>query len=510
MDLGHLQPDERQIVMDALATYSDACTAPNLTPSCPFYGVAHDGSATCEEECLEILKDLGVPGREKLVASIGGLKLVGRTIPVDAASGVASYDAAQNYLEDRNLPPKKQRTGSLLLGLQRELLSFPCAVSGHDVYSCAPAWSELESRGIPMLRVLAARPLRLLAHQMASLSILPTLIDFGLIDSPQEGSLLARIDHFMRDEWTPLIGDLIAHLGGEPQARALALAGGHRSRIILPGDSGPDFVRDMPQVKVEALEDEGVRDALMSDARIPLAASPLFINRISYWLSHLATSSIADLREWKVPPAALFVEMSDGDPDDDEEAQWIWDRFAVTSPINWARSSLFREWVGGAEPACGVDPRAWRERRLDQDELSGAALTHMASDQYSVQEVGQLGAEDFVGRASEKLSEGDYLGAAAIFEGLSEILPMDGDSLNNWGFCLIPVDPGRALEILERASLRPQTSARLNVCNRALALHLLGRDDEGLRVLQGARWGSTEDGGLFSVGSTCTSRTACR
>jgi len=84
--------------------------------------------------------------------------------------------------------------------------------------------------------------------------------------------------------------------------------------------------------------------------------------------------------------------------------------------------------------------------------------------------------------AIDHLSDGRIQEAADIFAGLVELRPADGDALNNLGFCLLPLDPSGGLEELERASLYPQGNVVLNLANRALALHLVGRDQDALQL----------------------------
>ena len=106
----------RHLLMNALVTFSDSCTLPLLTPSCPYY--RHDGhSASCNEECRDLIDEWGIADRRVREVQIGGLVLRGRGMPIEVATGAVPFDATKNYLRERRFSPPQQSTGSLLLGL---------------------------------------------------------------------------------------------------------------------------------------------------------------------------------------------------------------------------------------------------------------------------------------------------------------------------------------------------------------------------------------------------------
>ena len=68
-------PDHlRSLLLDALVTYSDSCTLPNLTPSCPYF-VQSEAGPTCREQCRDLIAQSGVADRRvrlDLVPAVAG------------------------------------------------------------------------------------------------------------------------------------------------------------------------------------------------------------------------------------------------------------------------------------------------------------------------------------------------------------------------------------------------------------------------------------------------------
>jgi len=70
----------RSLLLDALVTYSDSCTLPNLTPSCPYF-VQSEAGPTCREQCRDLMAQSGAADRRVRDVRIGGLVLHGRGMP---------------------------------------------------------------------------------------------------------------------------------------------------------------------------------------------------------------------------------------------------------------------------------------------------------------------------------------------------------------------------------------------------------------------------------------------
>ena len=108
-------PDRvRLLLLDALVTYSDSCTLPNLTQSCPYF-VQTDAGPTCGEQCRDLIAESGAADRGVRDVRIGGLVLHGRGMPRSVASGSVAYDATKRFLTERRKPPNEQGTGLSLI-----------------------------------------------------------------------------------------------------------------------------------------------------------------------------------------------------------------------------------------------------------------------------------------------------------------------------------------------------------------------------------------------------------
>ncbi len=89
-----LSEREHRIFLDALQSYADACTLPDLTPSCPYYRLTDDGPS-CEWQCWDVLDRHGGATRPVREHVVGGLVLTGVELPLAAVAGAQDYDARQ-------------------------------------------------------------------------------------------------------------------------------------------------------------------------------------------------------------------------------------------------------------------------------------------------------------------------------------------------------------------------------------------------------------------------------
>lgn len=143
-----------ELVTRALTAYSDACTIPTLTPSCPYFREGPTGP-TCGEECRETLREHGVSRPTTSVNVLGGLVMTGVSRPIEIASGTSLFDATEAMLHDLNTPVGGASTTALLLRLRRHAATPPSArVPSQDDF--LTIWGELSRRGldvVPILRV---------------------------------------------------------------------------------------------------------------------------------------------------------------------------------------------------------------------------------------------------------------------------------------------------------------------------------------------------------------------
>ena len=119
------------------------------------------------------------------------------------------------------------------------------------------------------------------------------------------------------------------------------------------------------------------------------------------------------------------------------------------------------------------------ERRIDAVEVS-TAIADEATENWRRETSGERRsrAGDFISVASGHLRSGRPELAAAIFEALTYVDPNDAEAVNNYGFCLIPIDPAGAFKVLERANRLYKGTDLVCLANLVLVLHLAGRNDE--------------------------------
>ena len=165
-----------QLIGRALAAYSDSCTLPLLTPSCPFYRLAGDG-CTCNEECRALLVDYGEDRPTESVAVLDGLVMTGVVRPLEVASGLTPFDATEIFMRELREPIPNASTTTLLLRASKHVSTPPdMRMSDDDVFLAI--WAELARRGVPVERVLRVGAAPRVAASIASLltAELPALL----------------------------------------------------------------------------------------------------------------------------------------------------------------------------------------------------------------------------------------------------------------------------------------------------------------------------------------------
>lgn len=206
-----------------------------------------------------------------------------------------------------------------------------------------------------------------------------------------------------------------------------------------------------------------------------------FLDRTRGWFVRLCEEDIEAYLSWQSPLVPLFRDMPITTPD--PVGLWIWTRFTEPDLMSWPLDCLLRERALHAGDTAGVDQRALRERTYDELEVTRAAMDRMQGLTRMQLAPTDLSAQHFVGQALIHLQNGAPQDAADIFAALSIVRPGDGDVRNNLGFCLIPILPVQALNVLRDAATFPQSDPALNKANQAMALHLAGRDTEALSTL---------------------------
>lgn len=461
-----------RLILEAVVSYANSCTLPDLTPTCPFYESTEDGPR-CGEQCRGVAESLGDSSAAVETHDVDGLRFTGRALSLGVVAGVSDFDATQVFLEDFRSPLLEQRTASLLLLLRTCIVGS--ALEGPESAPAAPVdvWGELLRRGLDVERLASGEFVRELAVTLAVSSVL---------DKLRAGPVATTSESLVTEQWASLLD---ARFQQEPQEQALKT---RRSRpAFRPGD--------LRRLLRSAGFPEDFKLSPEDEQLLAHALSPAFLDRVVQWLVRLFSEDLEGALALSPPPPAVFDALPARNTAD-EVGTWLWERFTRTELDQWTPSSLALEWqwLDSGEAVC-CDQRILRERALDKSEVASRALRRFAQPRSSTPSVSGLSASDFVNRASELLVNGEWKAATAIFEGLAELRPGDGEAWNNLGFCLLAADADHALVALRRArslSVRPKL---LTVANEMLALHLLGRDQECLR-LHSAVESATEDAGV--------------
>lgn len=399
-----------QLLAAALTAFSDGCTIPELTRTCPYY-VETDIGPTCGEQCRQALAERGVSRPTESVEVLRGLVMTGVARPIEVAAGSSPFDATKTMLAELHCSPATANTSTLLLRLRGLAATRPDDRDGDEAFF--GIWSELNKRGIPVDAVLRAVVAPAIAEQIM------------LLIDPVDG------------RW------------------------------------------------------RGIRNAYYDQAGVQSPAAE-FELQVAEWFARLASTDLHSFLKWQSPQIAILRALRPSPPD--SEALWLWDRFTGTLLDNWHTSSLVLEWAWSHERFdTSCDPRVLAVRRVDVNEVAGAALERLAElAQIRVDRPPDLAAAQFTEQAAQYLRAGETDAAVDVFTALAYANPADGEALNNLGFCMIPQGAVRALGPLDRAASYPMKSRTVNTVNRALVRHLLQRDEEALELLSGLEPGSEE------------------
>jgi hypothetical protein len=226
-------------------------------------------------------------------------------------------------------------------------------------------------------------------------------------------------------------------------------------------------------------------DLAIAEYRFITAITGQFAERIRIWAG---TASVDDLIKWHPPTIDDFLAYDLGRESElraeGRRPRWVIDRFTQTYLKDWSTDSLKLEWryqQSAEEPPCPAQEMPGRS--VDTNDLARAlaqaTTSSSASDMMTV----------FLPTAVRLLQEGNRGAAAAMFDAARHEQWDNAEFHNHFGFCLLPDDPGGALEALEIAS-RLGYRQTVNVYNRVLALFRMGRHAAALEIAERAidRW----------------------
>lgn len=492
MDSWDLGDTERLILLDALVSYADGCTLPSLTPSCPYYRSDASGP-TCEMQCRDLADRLG--GRHTAVQEfqVGGLVMQGLALPRSAAGPTHDYDARRLFLGERRLPPRQQSTGALLLGLE-VALRRPAFGAPLPADAALSLWGELAHRGLDVDSVVRGSLLAVMATAVGFHAAWP---DFVEVAAKAASGPAVPPDDAQAGEWRDVLLAVERNMSSEA-LRNLRPYRGLRAAAADTAEVAPWRMGDA--------EAPGFQ-LMVERQTFKVALSEYFLSRVEEWLSRLLGEDMQAFLASSAAPASVLMALQPAPTARrDEIGLWVYERFTTTSLEEWADSSLMLEWRSsqGEVFECCPD-RLLRERDVDPEHLANLTLARVSQRRGRRLRPRGLDANDFVLKAVELLRAGKPAEAADIFAGIVALRPGDGEALNNYGFCLLPVDPQAALVALQGAALYDRREPLINVANTALALHLVGRDEEALALAaQGATELGDADAGAFLWSHDCT------
>jgi hypothetical protein len=421
---------DRKIFLTALRDFSNKCEAPELTPYCPFYERTV-GGPVCGEQCQDILAS------QQATEADGGISL-GEGLALHARrrrprrgpdESVRPFDAAEIRLRDKDRPTDVKHTVSIITDLLDEI-PMPPAMSD-DIenrrYVAKAGVDELVGRGFDRNLISAA-----IAERLSSVVLI--WVGMPLMNENVEQQFSGR---YVGSDWLGILDEW-------KQSQTL------------------------PDTRAVDLYVRFVRGPTLDLSR--------------RWFYSL---SLSDLLEWKAP--TRLSDMADlpvVDSGLQNRASWLCDRFTKTYLHDWSDAGLHLEWlyVHGGREGCSV-PRQMSVRKIEADAIA-RELAHRSSEswrQSGSPESRSFQATDFIDVAIEKLRAGQSVAAASIYEGLYALSPDDGDVTNNLGFCLVPHDLKRALEILDRAWSMSGRRNLVTLANRIFVLRRLGRTDDAVK-----------------------------
>lgn len=137
---------ERRLVVRAVAKFSDDCSAPDLTPSCPFYELTSTGPIWAEQ-CRDLMErypaDLIRPDHAFLGNALGAVRRPRARHGPDKTD--RAFDARERHLSDGKKPLTRWWMTSLLVELLERVTN-----PGENTRDAAPTESllrELSHRG---------------------------------------------------------------------------------------------------------------------------------------------------------------------------------------------------------------------------------------------------------------------------------------------------------------------------------------------------------------------------
>ncbi|TPF79953.1 MULTISPECIES: hypothetical protein, partial [unclassified Bifidobacterium] len=184
----------------------------------------------------------------------------------------------------------------------------------------------------------------------------------------------------------------------------------------------------------------------------------------------MASANLKDIIELKSPSDDEWDKLRLTPSEDaavSEQYQWLCDRYLIPDPNAWLTTSLHREYRYIVDNEIGDFPeRAVTRIPIRQSELIEiiARRAVYSSDESILKD--HLYTQVYES-ALAYLKKDNYEQASTLFDFFLRQYPGNLAALNAKGFCLIPVDPGKAEKMIRQAidsGLKPRNLGEYNIC----------------------------------------------
>jgi len=390
--------------------------------------------------------------------------------------GDQAYDARQRFLTQVDLPVPEWSTDAVVYALRKELLSPPWldADPDHRLRSIEEKLAELDRRGFDSSAIVrygfGDRLIRALTLGLAIYEV------FRLQQIASGKNELPPLPPL----WTHLIDpERPAEVASVTWPISSEVLRSRRQRLDTFTCDLDDDIAPVWEPRPRILGDRATGPTLdFVMRRLHNAASQAFI---SQWL---AGATLRELITWSGRPA--YPSCLEVPVEIVERYVWVVERMTSTFFGRWTTSSLRLEqqWSDGrVPPPCPAAEMTIREipsSDLQYEIASRAtALTEPDSQGLDAVSLGEL-----VRVALVLIEDGERDLAAALFDAARTAEPESAEAHNNYGFCILPDDPQRALPALRRSEGLGFANGAINLVNQVQAHLLLGQNRAAIAVAE--------------------------
>jgi hypothetical protein len=412
------------LMLAALTAFSNACQHPTLSIECPFSVPVRPGIRTCNEECVTILEANGV-----------SLNL-SEPFPITASLQrhprvTVGGDLRERYLREAGMRVRRWSLTSLVTHLSETLLAGPITAEKEALH--LQVVDELTRRGVSVGDLVRLGVGVRLGQMLALSVVLPPLWPADEVEEPCPVPTAT-------EGWLTIFDTFMVSRG-------------------MSADQMDD-----PQIRFNKAMSE---------------------NFAAFAIAWASEARLADIFSWRAPPPSALprIEARSRDHSDVEDIEiqiWLLERWTQSYYDDWSSKSLRLEyrWALG-EAAAPCNDALMRARTIDEVELTKT----IAVDAVMSPAAPESAFQNLKRWAFELLQSGRRSDAATVLDGARRLSWELPEPHNDYGFCILPSDPSGALEALEE-SMRLGYQRTINLCNRMLALHLIGKNEAALQLAE--------------------------